>query len=87
MSSHLIIYKPAQVFKDHIIYKNGRWGLKNLICYRDPNESQEFNPNRYYPMDYYEHDDEDSELVWSIGRMWFYLLTDSRIPPIKTLTD
>lgn len=38
-------------------------------------------------MDYYEHEDDDSELVWSIGRMWFELLTDSRIPPIKALTD
>lgn len=37
VSSHLIIYKPSQVFKEHIVYKHGRWGLNNLICYRDPN--------------------------------------------------
>lgn len=37
ISSHLIIYKPCQVFKEHIINKHGKWGIRNLICYRDPN--------------------------------------------------
>lgn len=59
------------MFKEHVIEKHGRWGLCNIVCYRDPNENQEFDPDRYYPMDYYEHPDEDSELAWSLGRMWF----------------
>jgi hypothetical protein len=40
VSTNLIIYKPCQVFKEHVILKKGRWGLCNIICYRDPNESQ-----------------------------------------------
>jgi hypothetical protein len=54
VSTHLIIYKPCQVFKEHVILKEGRWGLCNIICYRDPNENPKFNPNRYYPVDYYQ---------------------------------
>jgi hypothetical protein len=75
------------VFKEHVILKNGRWGLCNIICYRDPNENQQFSPNRYYPIDYYALPDEESELLWSLGKMWFELLTDSRLPPIKALTQ
>lgn len=55
ISSHLLIYKPCQVFKEHVIMKHGKWGICNLICYRDKNESLEFDENRYWPIDYDEH--------------------------------
>lgn len=87
ISSHLLIYKPSQIFKEHLINKHGKWGIRNLICYRDPNENPEFDPNRYWPIDYSEHPDEDSELTWYIGRLWFELLTDSQLPPIKSLNQ
>ena len=57
VSSHLLIYKPCQIFKEHVIYKSDKWGLCNIICYRDPKENPNFSPDRYYPRDYYEHED------------------------------
>lgn len=87
VSSHLLIYKPCQIFKEHVIYKDGRWGIRNLICYRDPKETADFDSNRYWPIEYDYHPDENSELVWFIGRLWFELLTDSSLPPIASLTQ
>ena len=81
MREKLLVYRPCQVFKEHIVKNNKNWALKNVICYRYKNEQNyEKSLIKYHADEFEYHKDEENELVWSIGNLWFELLTNKRIP-------
>ena len=50
VESEMLTYKPCQIFIEHIVRNEANWAIRNLICYRNKNETEwENNAEKYRP--------------------------------------
>jgi hypothetical protein len=73
--------RPCQLKFHHVgCDKQNNWGLKHVICYRGINCPKQ--KDTYENAEFLYHSDEDSELVWNLGKVWLRFYSDRKVTVI-----